>query len=449
MREALQSVNLFTGSMHWVSRVFSLLIVVSAVDVTATSVFMLSHQLQDTTQQVISDGSVCQGMDFTNSVTGTLTYNITVFFVNALFCAWFGIRAVKLEKAGLLICFLASATFQAARIAYFALGTGLNQYFPVDPTSLVLRVVLLGGAGLLALASSLLAPVYSKFGWLTYAKGVTQAQQLQKLTEHQRFDTAVKLDNFVSINALISSLFLIDQYTARVIGVVLTSISVLLLTFLKFMIRRKQSWFLYLTICVGALTPGFYIFVVVLLIGEGTDECYSQHLMSCLAPADAVGSCPWGSSACTWSQNVSVIDRSAISLHRYPPSSVATLLMSNSTSGDGFLVNNCGTACFAVESNHIWQSIRGCCREYGSCVVLQELRIHDRTLMIAIAIAAVLVRWTSLYLGYGRRQDMDLPSVQEMFHRAERNLAELKKAATELRLNKRSGDEFSRAPFES
>lgn len=65
--------------------------------------------------------------------------------------------------------------------------------------------------------------------------------------------------------------------------------------------------------------------------------------------------------------------------------------------------------------------------------MLNDLRAHDKALMILIAVAAVLARGASLILGFVRRREMELPSVQEMFERAERNLLELRRAARQVR----------------
>ncbi|CUG92358.1 transmembrane protein, putative [Bodo saltans] len=426
MRDLLLSVNIFGGKLPAVSRLFCLFVILSCLCAVGAASFMIYDQVSSDRFGTVSDGSVCEGTTFYQGKFSSVNYNITVFIINAFFCVWFAVRGVNLEKTGNLVCMLAAAAFQIGRVLYFCFGGTLDRSFPSGLGEPLLGV-LVASVVFLVFGALCTRAVYKEFGWITYAKGLTQATQLDQLHKYNRFDTAVKLDTFVSINGLISVLFLVESVDVRIVGTIVIAFTVVLLLFFKLMIKRRQTWFVVLTIVVGLLSPAFYFYALVFLIQENDNVCYNSELLPCFSSErcssinpDALG-CQGG-----WNYNLSLGFESSGSPRD-------TFLPTNSSSQEGFLLNSCTSSCAFYFRGTILSFIDQCCDQYGICVVQKELQDHDRALMIAIALCAVVIRIVSLTLGYLRRREMEIPSVKEMFERAERNLAELRSAAAELR----------------
>jgi hypothetical protein len=426
MRDLLLSVNIFGGKLPAVSRLFCLFVVLSCVCALGAAGFMIYDQVSSDRVGDVNDGSVCDGATFYQGKFSSVNYNITVFIINALFCVWFTVRGVNLEKTGNLVCMLAAAAFQIGRILYFCFGGTLSRSFPPNLAN-PLFGVLLASVILLLLGALLTRPVYKEFGWITYAKGLTQATQLDQLHKYNRFDTSVKLDTFVSINGLISVLFLVESVDVRIAGTVVIAFTVVLLLFFKLMIKRRQTWFVAVTIVVGLLSPAFYFYALVFLIQENDSACFNSMLLPCFSSERCSSSNPTAL-GCQggWNYNFSVGFEASSSAQD-------SFLPTNSSSQEGFLLFSCPSSCVFYHREAILSFIDQCCDQYGICVVQKELQDHDRSLMIAIALCAVVIRAVSLTLGYFRRREMEIPSVKEMFERAERNLAELRNAAAELR----------------
>lgn len=426
MRDLLLSVNIFGGKLPAVARIFCLLVILSGLCAVGAASFMIYDQVSSQRVGDVGDGSVCEGTHFSQGNFSSVNYNITVFIINAVFCAWFAVRGVNLEKTGNLVCMMVAAAFQVGRILYFCFGGSLSRSFPSSVAS-VLQGFLVGSVFLLVLAAFFTNAVYKQFGWLTYAKGLTRASQLDQLHKYNRFDTAVKLDTFVSINGLISVLFLVESVNVRVLGTVVISLTVVLLLFFKLMIKRRQSWFVVVTIIVGLVSPAYYFYALVFLIQADENACFDDTLVACLSSERCSAKNP-SARGCGegWNFDLAIGPSSTVEAGD-------SFWPTNSSSHNGFILFSCTSTCVFHFHDTILDFLTQCCETYGACLVQKELQEHDRALMITVAVCAVVIRIASLSLGFLRRREMEIPSVKEMFERAERNLSELRNAAVELR----------------
>ena len=96
----------------------------------AMAVFLFIEQFVETHWIVVADNSLCQGAISKLSKTGSVTYQAVMMLVAVWFLLWFGLRAVHMEKTGLLFCFFVVVSLQVWRCMYFSYGGSLREYYP-------------------------------------------------------------------------------------------------------------------------------------------------------------------------------------------------------------------------------------------------------------------------------------------------------------------------------
>lgn len=458
VRELVWSVNIFGGGgashLPLVTRVYCGCIILTAIQTFGVVTFMLVDQIMTTgsSDNHVGDGSACSESGYTvSSFLNSITYAIVVFAVNVLFVVWFGLRGVKLEKGSSVFSCICVSLFHVSRVMFYVFGGSFDEYYHNGTQiATAVRWSLISTCITSVLPVLLSYHVYSNFGWLTYAKGVTQASQLEQLKRHVRFDATLKLDTFITANGLISILFLVEDTSARIAGAVVTGVTFVLLFRLKAMIRARRTWYLLLTSLVGCVSLGTFVALVVVLLTADTSSsgCLSGKLVPCLTSDVSPLSTPCSvavADSCAWNRNVSL----SVSTDTFPSDSTffelsfgRALLLPNASSIPnvplpGFLLNGCNIICFSLfEVSEIVPFVEKCCATYGICVLARSMQSHDQVVMIGVAIAAVLARLASFVLAYRRRREMEIPSVEDMFKRAERNLNELRRVANEMRLTR-------------
>ena len=396
VRQLLFSVNVFKSNISPWSRLYCVLTIVSGLLVFVMSSYILSASVTSSFERTVTDGTVCQQFSYVEVKVGNIAYHVVALYVTSLFVVWYSARAVTLEKTGLLICVVVAGLYQIARLVYFSFGDVLAQYFS-ERVVLAARVTYCIAGTLLVFSMLISFLVTKSFGWRAYAKGVTQVDQLERLRRMMQFDTATKLDYFVTIISVVTMYFLVDSTALQIIGFVFTAATVLALQTVKAVIKRRLTAVLYLFAVISLAMPVIYVYAAISVVAQSDLLCVQENLQ-CLATI-----------------HVEVVNAS------FPTSGNWTLLPTH-VSDMQFLVDGCDAVCFHLQNSTILGGIDTCCTAYGHCRDHNDLQVGSGVMVAIQSLTGLIARCVTMYLAYKQRKEMNLPSVRELLDRVERNL---------------------------
>ena len=331
-----------------------------------------------------SDPSVCKGASYEEIKTNSVGYNMANTSFGCFFILWTTFRAVRLEKGALLVCVVIVIITVVARVLYFAFGVGPGSLYDSD-----LEVAAQGvftAAGIIMLAAiPITFKVSDAFGWRFFTKGVTQAEDVETMQRYKQLDACAKLDLYITVNAFISLFFIVSDDTLRIFGFIVTAVTIIFLVALTAVVKRRYYFAMYAFYFVCVLMPVFYVYTVTIVVMQSEDGC-SGEMRACMSRNNvAIGNCA---------------SRRCALLTTCTPYSNYNLCV-NTTFTNGYDT---------------------CCSEYGRCKLKLSFFENDKPLVLFLAVAGCLVRVITVIVGYRQAQAMDIPSVQEMLKRGERNI---------------------------
>lgn len=380
-------------SSKW-AKAFVLLIFIATVLVLGVSIALLVRAYTQLRTFTVSDGTVCTGATYEEIKTNSVGYNLANVVAGVLFALWFAMRSVRLEKGSLLACVLLVIVATVARAEYFSFSVAENTLRAAD--RLAAQVVYTTACVVLLAACALMLKVKEGFGWRMYAKGVTESEQVETMQRYKQLDACAKFDLFVTVNAFISLFFFVSDLFLRIYGFIVAAITLVFLLALPGIVKHRRYWALYGFYVACVLMPVFYMYTLGVVITE--DKSY------CLADANT----------CLLGNGIEDRPPSWCSDNRTsscPYRERCIRLASNSTPSER---DECER--LAVEA------IATCCSEYGRCGLKRVFFDNDKPLIIFLAAVGCIVRVITVVIGYRQAQAMNVPSVQDMLKRGERNL---------------------------
>ena len=419
------------------AKALTLMVLVACLLVWALSLAVLLRMyLVPRTFYVDNLDSMCYGLPFTEIKTNTVGYHIANLIVGCLFALWFVIRSVRLEKGALLVCYIVVAVTVISRALYFAWSVAGKALSQDDAQRLVVgcQACFTLASVLLTLAVPQCYRVNAGYGWRTFAKGVAKATDVELLKRYKQLDACAKLDLYVTVNAFISLFFFVADNAVRVYGFCVVSLTVLFLLLLTNIVRHRRYCLLYLFYFVCLLMPAFYISTLALVIREEESTC-RREAQICARPgtngslarivmpeAGQAYPPPWQGDVC----NTSAWDPMRMAPDPWHPAIRPCIFfrdcyvdnVSQALTGIPNATEFNMTACVALAN----ATVAACCNEYGRCEMKRKFFETDKPLVIALAAVGTVMRLITMIVGYRQAQAMDVPSVQDMFKRGERNM---------------------------
>jgi hypothetical protein len=339
----------------------------------------------------VKDESVCYGAPYEEIKTNSVGYSMANIVVGCLFALWLMVRAVRLEKGALLVCVVVVIATVVSRALYFAFA--IAEQSMEDDMVLACKISFTIASIVMVAAMPFSFKVSSSFGWRFFTKGVTQAEDVEMMQRHKQLDACAKLDLYITINAFISLFFFVSDNFVRIYGFIVTAITMVFLLALNVVVKKRHYWALYLFYFVCLLMPVFYIYTLATTVLEDADTC-APDLLDCLR---ANGADSWEGRYCSPPRAFPC----AVPVRCFNMANVTQQTDCNST---------------------VAHSIGGCCNEYGRCMLKVVFINNDKPLVLFLVVVGCLIRALTVYVGYRQAQAMDIPSVQEMLRRGERNL---------------------------
>jgi hypothetical protein len=414
MKNLLVSVNFMKNYISAEAKVMCMLVlIVSLANLGLFGAMIVEIYASPPQDHVLSPDSVCYQQSFQQILTNNFGYNIANLVTTAFFTSWFAFRAVRLEKEGQMLCFVAVALVHIIRSLYFCYDTLISSTSKLPkPLQLASQVIITAGDALYLFIFLLAVKVYRSFGWRMYTKGFTAVEQIRQLRRYKQLDAAIKLDTFITFNTFISIFFAVADAVPRYVAGVGTIVTMIFLFLAPWVIKKRYVWFIYLFALIGIVMPAFYSYIIIGLTLE-KDSC-GVDLNRCIGE-----------------RHISVYNSSAWAIRDANPSYYCAPAAEPGLAQQCIGAPNCSFAALGTVELSVAQSCFNpynisflfCCDKYGQCGLKANLREKDRILMLILAVVAVVCRIVTIALGFRQARDMNLPSLRELLQRSDANKA--------------------------
>jgi len=369
--------------------------------------------------------NMCSYQVFKIYLTTSASYSISDLMIGCLFALWYAFRAVRHEKEALLVVFSLCVLGVVGRALYFAFVTA---YYWVTGLSLAtLQVFLVLGSVGLSIAVAQTWRVGRSFGWRMYTKGVASVADVKRMGKLKTLDAAAKLDLFLTINAFNTFFFFSPDTTIRYLGFAFTAVTALFLLAIPGMVRNQMFFLGYVFAVIGLVLPAFYSYLLVSIFSKNPNHCFEQELTNCAAASNITQiprlmnftSFPalYNTTGCVDCRNETDYSPNRLCWSNMIPTDDmfnVTQLSYNETLQHSFL----GVCLDQADSR-----IDECCREFGKCELKVKLVDSNAPMAVFVVICAIITRLATMYFGVQQARLMNVPSVEEMIARGQRNVS--------------------------
>mgnify|MGYP001608214715 CR=1 FL=1 len=471
MEEFLIRVNFIDSYQTRESKVLLVICALAAIVSVSISVAILVLSYTNLRELRVSNPfGVCDAMPYEEVKTNTIAFGVANIIVGSVFAFWFAWRAVRLEKGGLLLGMVLVSVLAVARQMYLILSPDLATTMGAIAT--LSARILFPVSSVLHLAGCAMAiPASNKFGWRLYSKGVTQAHDVETMKRQRQMDAASKFDLYITVIVFVTIFFMVDQQAMRIYGFIVVVVTIVYLLGLSYIIRRRWYFVLYSFVLVCVLMPVFYIYTTVTLMQRPPSKCAEDmhgtllesnitvlnttldatdaQCLAQLAVSGEVAPSALLSGLCFVSRTSpsyplcvcgSCISYAPSANGSSPSAAVLTTTTTMTPSAGG------PTSCVSLVN----ATYAATCNEFGRCTLKQRFFADDQYVFFIIAGLGIICRVVTLILAFRQMAMMDLPGVQEMLARGERNIKgftlTLPNAVTSLKSKKPSAASSDSSP---
>lgn len=363
-------INVFSGDISLMSRVFCLLNFTAALSTIVAGGLHLLFTFDEQRSRV-SDDSVCNGIVLLESFSPDMCFAFICFAMNSLVAVYLALHAVRCENAGSFFChFLTVVLMVGCFVNYLFSRSSSTSSHSIPAWAIVVFSV---NIGLLSTACCLYVPVSRTFAHYLCAKGTVREELLRRRRQWMCIMSCLQADVVTTLNSGVAALCLASGPIQVIGGAFLVVISTTASLLFIPMLKRRAQWFIVVFVFVAVATTGFNCYVASHGVYEyfitnalnvyEVSPCYTNLLQYCLSGdftqlRHSHGLLRYGGGGTSYGHTNEIPFTTGLSREKYGPFNIST----------------------------------ECCLDYGRCRLLDSARFYASGVIALLVVLVAIVR---------------------------------------------------------